>query len=63
MRKLGRQHGFYFTDDEEESFLVDWVFETLADLNLTKAYTRYNADEENEEEDTKAVEDFAKFNE
>ena len=62
MRKLGRQHGFYFADDEEESFLVDWLFETLADLNGTKAYRRYIADEENEEEDDKAVMDFAKFN-
>ena len=45
LRKLGRQHGYYFSDDAEETFLVDWVLETILDFDGTKSYQRWMADE------------------
>ena len=51
LRFLGRHHGFYFGDDTDESFLVDWSLEASLDLWSTKAYRRWMAEDEDEEAD------------
>ena len=38
MRYLGRQHGYYPTDNIDEAFNVDWALETQADFWNTKVY-------------------------
>ena len=62
LRFLGRQHGFYFGDDIDESFYVDWSLEASLDLWSTKAYRRWMAEDEDEEADAQAIAEFAKFN-
>ena len=63
MRKLGRQHGYYFSDNAEETFLVDWVLETILDFDGTKSYQRWMAEESDwdEEKDEIAVEHLGKL--
>ena len=35
---LGRKHGYYFADNDDEAYIVDWAIETQADFWGTKTY-------------------------
>ena len=61
LRYLGSQNNFYFSDNIEESFLVDWVLETSNDLHGSKAYRAFFPSG-TEEDVAPAVENFEKFN-
>ena len=50
LRLLGRRHGYYFDDNVDEAFNVDWALETHADFWNTKTYRLWLFTEENDAE-------------
>ena len=59
---LGRKHGYYFADNEDEAFNVDWVLETHADFWNTKTYRMWFKGETDQEKITEGVTHFEAFN-
>ena len=58
LRMIGRRHGLYVTADssEQENYLIDWAFETVADWWALPEYRKWFADSH---EDEQAVTDAA----
>ena len=60
---IGRQHGYYPTDNVDETFLIDWALETSLDFWVSKTYRQWMPNAEQSEANVAtAAEGFAKFN-
>ena len=62
MRLLGRKHGYYFDDNQEEAFNVDWALETHQDFWGSMTYKLFLNGETDQEKITTGVNAFEKFN-
>ena len=62
LRMLGRKHGYYFSDSEEEAFNVDWVLEAHADFWNTKTYRMWFSGESDQEKVAQGVACFEALN-
>ena len=62
LRMLGRRHGYYFDDNADEAFNVDWVLETHADFWNSKTYLMWLKGESDSAKITEGIAKLAAFN-
>ena len=62
LRLLGRKHGYYFDDNTDEAFNVDWALETHADFLNTNTYQMWYKGETDQAKIAEGAAKFGAFN-